>query len=178
MDNLVEKLDGAEKIELPLLSDERGFFKEVIRVSEVEKLTGKAFNPKQMNHSKSSKNTLRGIHRAPWSKLIYVTKGKVQSVLVDLREDSPTFGKYQSVVLGDDNRVALFVPAFVGNSYLVLSEEADYIYLTDQEWSANKETGILWNDEELGIKWMLEEEPMLSQKDRTNPRLSEIFPKK
>ena len=141
----------------------------------MEKIIGKSFVVKQVNHSRSSKNTLRGIHAAPWDKLIYVTKGKVQSVIVDFRKNSPTFGKYISIVLGEENKSCVFIPAFCGNSYLVLSEDADYVYLTNEEWSANREIGILWNDPNLKIDWMLEGEPILSEKDKNNPTLEQAF---
>ena len=131
-----------------------------------------------MNHARSSKNTLRGIHIAPWNKLIYVTSGNVKAVIVDLRENSATFGKYESFVIGDDNRSSIFIPKGFGNSYLVLSEDADYTYLTDEEWSPNREVGVIWNDPTLNIDWGLAEQPILSPKDQQNPSLKEVFPKK
>ena len=117
----------------------------------------------------------RGIHAAPWNKLIYVTRGKIQAVIVDLRKDSPTFGKHESFILGDDNRTSIFVPAQCGNAYLVLSDEADYTYLTDQEWSPNKEFGIAWDDPTLGVKWEIAEEPNLSDRDKNNPDFKSVF---
>jgi len=175
MDNKVEKIKGVEIISLPTFSDKRGFFREVVRINEIEEIIGKSFVVKQVNHSRSSRNTLRGIHAAPWDKLIYVTKGKVQSVIVDFRKNSPTFGKYISIVLGEENKSCVFIPAFCGNSYLVLSEDADYVYLTSEEWSAKREIGVLWNDPNLGIDWMLEGEPVLSEKDKNNPTLEQAF---
>jgi len=175
MDNKVEKIKGVEIISLPTFSDKRGFFREVVRINEIEEIIGKSFVVKQVNHSRSSRNTLRGIHAAPWDKLIYVTKGKVQSVIVDFRKNSPTFGKHISIVLGEENKSCVFIPAFCGNSYLVLSEDADYVYLTNEEWSANREIGILWNDPNLKIDWMLEGEPILSEKDKNNPTLEQAF---
>jgi dTDP-4-dehydrorhamnose 3,5-epimerase len=94
------------------------FFREVIRLSQLEAKIGTTISTKQVNHSRSTKNTLRGIHVAPWNKIIYVPHGKVQSVIVDCRKDSPTFGKYKSVVLGEENRSCVFVPKGCGNSYL------------------------------------------------------------
>ena len=94
---------------------------------------------------------------------------------MDFRKNSPTFGKHISIVLGEENKSCVFIPAFCGNSYLVLSEDADYVYLTNEEWSANREIGILWNDPNLKIDWMLEGEPILSEKDKNNPTLEQAF---
>jgi dTDP-4-dehydrorhamnose 3,5-epimerase len=162
-------IQGIIEFNLNTFLDDRGFFREVVRISQVEEKIGQPFIVKQFNHSRSTRNTLRGIHVAPWNKIIYVPHGKVQSVIVDCRKDSPTFGKYKSVILGEDNLSCVFVPAGCGNSYLVLSEEADYVYLTDQEWAQNQEKGIIWNDETLAIDWKLEGEPLLSEKDKVNP---------
>jgi dTDP-4-dehydrorhamnose 3,5-epimerase len=175
MSNLSQDLQGVMEFNLTTFPDDRGFFREVVRISRVEEALGKPFITKQVNHSKSTKNTLRGIHVAPWNKLIYVPHGSVQSVIVDCRKDSPTFGKYKSVVLGEENRSCVFVPSGCGNSYLVLSKDADYIYLTDQEWAPNMEKGIAWNDETLTIDWNLEGEPLLSEKDKNNPQFAAVF---
>jgi dTDP-4-dehydrorhamnose 3,5-epimerase len=162
-------IDGLLQISRPVFPDDRGFFKEIIRTSEIEKILGKEFIIKQANHSRSTKNTLRGIHIAPWNKLIYVVKGKVQAVVADCRKDSATFGKHESIIIGEENKSSIFIPAGCGNSYLVLSEDADYIYLTDQEYAPNLEKSIAWNDSTLAIKWQLEGEPLLSEKDKMNP---------
>ena len=170
-------IPGLILINRPTHSDDRGFFREPARIKEIEEAAGISFNVAQMNHARSSKNTLRGIHVAPWNKLVYVTSGIVKEVIVDLREDSQTFGKYESFTFGEDNRSSIFIPKGMGNSYLVLSEVADYVYLTDQEWAPNKEIGIIWNDPELRIDWGIEA-PVLSPKDQQNPSLAEVFPGK
>jgi dTDP-4-dehydrorhamnose 3,5-epimerase len=167
-------IKGLIQITSPHFIDGRGFFKEVFRTDTVESFIKNPFTIRQMNHSHSIKNTLRGIHVAPWNKLIYVTKGVVQSVIVDPRRESNTYGEYQSFEIGDNNKTALFIPAGCGNAYLVLSENADYIYLTDKEWSPNKEIGISWNDPQLNVMWKLEGKPLLSDKDKNNLPLSKI----
>lgn len=169
-------IKGLVVIQRPTISDDRGFFREPARIMDVESASGIDFRVMQMNHARSSKNTLRGIHIAPWNKLIYVPRGKVQAVIVDFRKDSETFGKHESFVIGDDNRSSIFVPAGMGNSYAVLSDEADYTYLTDEEWSPNREHGVAWDDESLGIKWKFEGLPVLSEKDQNNPKASGVFP--
>jgi dTDP-4-dehydrorhamnose 3,5-epimerase len=168
-------LTNVLQIQRPTMTDGRGFFRETIRVKDLEEAIGKPFSIVQANHARSIKGTLRGIHIAPWNKLIYMTRGKVQSVIVDLQKDSPTFGKYESFIIGEDNRSSIFVPAGYGNAYLVLSDEADYTYLTDQEWAPDMEYGIAWNDETLAVKWELTENLNLSERDKTNPTFKEKF---
>lgn len=176
--NFIKKtsLHNVFLINRPTFADDRGFFRESIRVKDLEAETGNTFSIVQANHARSSKNTLRGIHVAPWNKLIYVTKGKVQAVIVDVQKDSPTFGKYESFILGDDTKNSLYVPKSCGNSYVVLSEEADYTYLTDQEWAPGLEYNIAWDDKDLAVKWEFEGDPILSDKDKANPTLREVFP--
>lgn len=177
-DNLVEKISipGVLKITRQTFPDDRGFFREVARTSDLGKEIGHEFVPKQLNHARSDKYTLRGIHAAPWNKLIYVISGEVQCVLVDFRQDSSTFGKHESYMLGENNRSAIYLPAWVGNSYLVLSENADYIYLTDEEWSEGREKSVIWNDPDLAIDWKLNgQTPKLSERDKTNPAFRFLF---
>jgi len=179
MDTIITtSLPQVVQISRPTLLDDRGFFRESFRIKELETAVGIPFQVAQANHSRSSKNTLRGIHIAPWNKLIYVTRGTVQAVVVDFKEGSPTFGKYESFVIGEDKRVSIFIPAGYGNSYFVMSDEADYTYLTDREWEPNKERGILWNDPDLKIEWKLEGTPILSEKDQQNPVAKTLFPGK
>lgn len=171
-------LEGVFTINRPTFADDRGFFRESVRVKGLEEERGKPFNIVQANHARSGKNALRGIHIAPWNKLIYVTRGIVQAVIVDLKKDSPSFGKYESFILGDETKTSLFIPAHCGNSYLVMSEESDYTYLTDQEWAPGLEGSLAWNDPTLAIKWEITGEPVLSEKDKHNPTLKELFPDK
>jgi dTDP-4-dehydrorhamnose 3,5-epimerase len=167
------------EIQRPTISDDRGFFREPVRIKGLEEKLGHPFHVAQMNHARSSQGALRGIHIAPWNKLIYVVRGKVQAVICDLRENSQNFGKYQSFIIGDENKSSIFVPKGCGNSYLVLSDEADYVYLTDQEWAPNLEKGVIWNDSDLKVKWELDEnELVLSEKDKQNPSLRDLFPNK
>lgn len=164
---------GLYLVERPTFADDRGFFREPVRIRELEKEINEEFEVAQMNHARSAKDVLRGIHIAPWNKLIYVPRGKVQSVLVDVRLGSPTYGKYESYIIGDENRTSIFIPKGFGNSYLVLSDVADYVYLTDMEWVPGSEKSILWNDPRLGIKWE-SQAPTLSDKDKANPTLQEL----
>ncbi len=173
------KLAGIYTVERPTYPDERGFFRETFRASELESVIGQEFKIIQENHSRSTKGTVRGIHIAPWNKFIYVPRGEVQAIIVDLRPESETFGQYISVLLGENNRKKIWVPKYCGNAYLVLSEEADYTYLVDQEWSPNAEFGIKWDDSDLAIEWQLDGvTPVLSAKDQQNETLRQHFPEK
>ncbi len=156
-------------------NDNRGFFKEIFRKNELEERIGYPINLEQISHARSKKNVLRGIHIAPWSKLIYCVRGTIQSLVIDFKEGSPTFGRYISKIIGDDNRVRIFVPPYHGNSYLVLSEEADLIYCTDKNWEPGREIGVLWKDPSLNIGWHLDGEPTLSENDKNNPLLEDVL---
>lgn len=170
------EIEGVFLINRPVFADDRGFFHETFRKNELEEKTGKPFEIVQMNHSRSVKGTLRGIHVAPWSKLIYVPRGKVQQVVVDLRKDSPTFGKWISVELSEENKTAIFIPPQCGNAFFVLSEECDYTYLVTDYWAPGKEFSVIWNDPDLKIEWQ-SDNPVLSKKDQENPLFKDVFPK-
>lgn len=164
-------------ISRPNFSDDRGFFRETFRKNELEETLGRNLDFVQGNHSHSKKATLRGIHIAPWDKLITVTSGQVQQVVVDLRESSETFGKYESFILGEPEYNSIFVPKGCGNSFLVLSEQADYVYFVTDYWAAGKELSLKYNDETLNVAWQLND-VFVSDRDKTAPSLKELFPNK
>lgn len=167
-------INGVYVVKRPVIGDARGFFRETFRKKDLDKRLGYPFNPVQANHSRSEKGVLRGIHAAPWNKLITVTRGQVQQVVVDLRKDSPDFGKHYSIILGEDNFVSMYIPANLGNAFLVLSEVTDYNYLTTDYWAPGKELAVIFNDPQLNIKWELDS-PTLSDKDLQNPTLKEFL---
>ncbi len=171
------EIQGVYIIERPSFGDERGFFRELYRKTDLDLKLGFEFNPVQANHSRSQLNTLRGIHIAPWHKLISVYRGSVQQVIVDVRPDSPTFGKHISIDLGEDNFRSVFIPAGLGNAFAVTSEVADYCYLTTDYWAAGKETYVNYADADLGIKWQVSE-PIVSEADKLHPALREAYPEK
>ncbi len=158
-------------------SDERGFFREPYRRNEFEEFLGKSWVHVQENHAFSKKDVLRGIHCAPWDKMIYVPYGRVLAVIADFRKDSPTFKQYEAIEMGEGNFVKLFIPAGLGNSYLVLSEEAVYEYQVNDYYQGGMEYGISWDDPELNIDWP-NKNPVLSDKDKNNPKLSEYLSSK
>lgn len=155
-------------------SDDRGFFREPFRRNEFEEALGKPWVHVQENHAFSKKDVLRGIHIAPWDKFIYCPYGEVLSVIVDVRKDSPTFKQVFKMQIGFSNEIKLFIPAGLGNSYLIISDEAVYEYQVNQYYSAGMERGIAWNDPELAIDWGIEN-PILSEKDTKNPSFKEYL---
>ncbi len=154
--------------------DERGFFREPFRRDEFEESLGKSWVHVQENHAFSKKDVLRGIHVAPWDKFVYVPYGEVLSVIVDVRKDSSTFKQVFKMQFGLSNKVKLFIPAGLGNSYLILSEVAVYEYQVNQYYSPGAEKGIAWNDPELGITWPIQT-PILSEKDSHNPGIDDYL---
>ncbi len=167
------ELDGVFVITRPQFGDDRGFFREIFRKNDLESKLGGEFKVNQANHSRSPKDTLRGIHIAPWHKLVTCVRGQVQQVVVDTRKDSPTFGEHISVTLGEDNFKSVFIPAGCGNAFLVLSDVADYVYLTTDYWAPGKEQDLIWSDPDLAINWQTST-PIVSEKDAQNPTLKNI----
>lgn len=170
-------LPGVMIVERPAFPDDRGFFHELFRKQELEAAIGAPIDFVQANHSHSVRHALRGIHVAPWYKLVTVIHGRVQAVIADLRPESDMFGKHVSIELSDDVPRCLLVPPGFGNSFLVLSETADYLYMVTDYWAPGKEQSIRYNDPELGIAWQ-SETPLLSAKDLACPTLRETFPQK
>lgn len=155
--------------------DERGFFMETYKYSDFS-----AFSIKerfvQDNYSCSRKGVLRGLHyqRHPRAqgKLVQVVSGKIFDVAVDIRTDSPTYGKWVGLVLSAENKQMLYIPAGFAHGFCVLSEEARVIYKVTEEYSPQHDTGIIWNDPEIGIRWPVKE-PIISIRDTALPLLKE-----
>ena len=111
MDNIkTTSIPGLLILERPLLTDERGFYREIFRNDDVERLSGVKFNGIQLNHSRSKPGVIRGIHAEEWDKIIYPVSGEVFIAIVDVRPDSPTFGKVETFEVSDDNRIGFFIP--------------------------------------------------------------------
>src|SRR3989344_8159450 len=125
-------IDGLLIIEMPTHEDERGFFREVLHLNELNEALGFEFKPVQMNHSRSLPNVLRALHAENWNKLIYPVTGKVFTAIADIRPDSETFSKVETFTFDGQDRKALFVPKGLANSICVAgSEPVDYMYLVD-----------------------------------------------
>ena len=168
------ELPGVFVIKRPSFPDGRGFFREIFRTADLNNRLGFDFLPLQANHSRSVFGTLRGIHIAPWHKLVSVMSGSVQQIVVDTRKDSKTFRNYISVNLGEENYGAVFVPAGCGNAFLVTSEQADYMYLATDTWAPGRELYVKYNDPDLHIAWQ-NNAPLVSEKDLQSKPLSELF---
>lgn len=165
--------------------DDRGFYSEVARIPELESVMGSKFITQQVNHSRSLTNVVRGFHAEGWNKLITIASGKVLSILVDIRPDSPTFGQTEQFILGTGEQAlngAIFVPQGVANGFLVLEGPADYIYLVDQLYATRDKAGdqsINLFDENIDVKWPIAKEEMIySDRDTKAISLKELFPEK
>ncbi len=157
--------------------DPRGFFFESYHAQKFAEL-GIRDSFVQDNQSLSSKGTLRGLHyqwRRPQAKLCRVLRGEVLDIAVDIRRGSPTFGKYTSAVLSADNMHQIYLPRGFAHGFVVLSEQAEFLYKCSDFYDPGGEQGIHWADPQLDIAWGLKE-PLVSDKDSRNPRLAEIPP--
>lgn len=171
MDYIQTEINGVWLIEPAIFSDERGYFMEAFKKAEFDQKIG-SVNFIQDNESKSSFGVLRGLHyqkgEHSQAKLVRVIKGEVLDVAVDLRQSSPTFGKYVSVLLSEENKKQFFIPRGFAHGFAVLSEEAIFTYKVDNAYAPQAEATILYNDEALGINWSLQETQMLlSSKDKS-----------
>lgn len=153
--------------------DDRGFFLETYKYSEFASF-GIKERFVQDNHSKSSRNVLRGLHfqshPKAQGKLIRCIRGRIWDVGVDIRKGSPTFGKWVGVELSEDNFIMLYIPAGFAHGFCVLSDEAEVQYKCTEEYSPELDNGIIWNDPEININWPVKE-PILSVKDSKLPYL-------
>ena len=152
-----------------VFNDARGYFTEACKEEEFRTHIGDVHFV-QDNESKSSFGVLRGLHyqKGEYSqaKLVRVIKGKVLDVAVDLRKSSPTFGKYVSVELSEDNKRQFFIPRGFAHGFLVLSEEAIFTYKVDNGYAPQAEASVRFNDETVGIDWpVAESQLLLSEKD-------------
>lgn len=156
-------------IEPRVFGDERGFFFESFNARAFEVATGLRRTFVQDNHSRSVKNVLRGLHyqiRHPQGKLVRVVAGEVFDVAVDVRLDSPTFGKWVGVTLSSENKRQLWVPEGFAHGFVATSESADFLYKTTDYGYQEYERSIAWNDPAIGIIWPIEGSPVLSEKDQ------------
>jgi len=162
-----------------VFGDDRGFFFESFNQKIFEEAVGREVNFIQDNHSKSAKGVLRGLHfqLPPFAqaKLVRCVVGEVFDVAVDIRKDSPTFGKWVGVNLSAENKRQLWIPEGFAHGFLVLSETAEFVYKTTNYYAPQYDRGILWSDQNIGIKWpQLATQPLLSDKDSKQPSLRDI----
>lgn len=161
-------------IESKVFGDARGFFYESFNAKAFAEATGLQVQFVQDNHSRSIQGVLRGMHyqiKHTQGKLVRVVQGEVFDVAVDLRRSSPTFGKWVGVVLSEQNKRQLWIPAGFAHGYLVLSAIAETLYKTTDYYSPRDERSLYWRDSEVGIEWPLEGDPILSEKDAMAKRI-------
>ena len=152
--------------------DARGYFIETFNQRDFAAATGLAIVFVQDNQSRSSKGVLRGLHMqkgpAAQAKLVRVLEGSVLDIAVDLRKESPTFGKHYAIELTADNHKQFFVPAGFAHGFVVLSDAATFFYKVDKFYQPGNEVGIMYNDKDLNIDWKLPtSELVFSEKDKT-----------
>ena len=165
-------------IEPVVHGDERGYFVETFRQDKLEEFLSYKINFCQDNESKSSKGVLRGLHYqlapAAQTKLVRVITGSVLDVAVDIRKGSPTFGEHVCVELTGENKRQLLVPRGFAHGFVVLEDNTTFAYKVDNYYSPENDRGIAFNDTDLNINWILNEDELnLSGKDKVQPKLCE-----
>ncbi len=162
------KIADVKIIEPQVFGDDRGFFFESYNESKWRETTGLATKFVQENHSRSAKNVLRGLHyqiRQAQAKLVRVIVGEVYDVAVDIRKSSGTFGQWVGVHLSAENKRQLWIPEGFAHGFVVVSEHAELLYLTTNFYAPEHDRSIIWNDNDLNIKWPVTGPPLLSAKD-------------
>ena len=176
MSNVETGIEGLLIIEPKLFRDARGFFLESFQCERYSSL-GLNLPFVQDNFSRSKYGVLRGLHfqkTRPQGKLVTCLNGQILDVVVDLRKDSVTYGQSFSCILESEKKTQLWIPPGFAHGFIVLSETADFFYKCTDYYSPEDETGILWNDPDLNIDWLIDH-PIISDKDLSLPSLREIL---
>lgn len=167
---------GCKIIEPKVFGDERGFFLEVFEKQRYAEILGEDVEFVQDNYSRSSQNVLRGLHfqrNHPQGKLVRVVRGEVFDVAVDIRPGSPTFGKWEGVILSESNKKQFWIPPGLAHGFYVISDVADFEYKCTDYYHPEDEVCLLWNDPDVGITWP-GTQPLLSDKDAKGLILKEL----
>ena len=165
-------------VEPKVFGDERGYFMETY-VEKDFKENGIDVDFIQDNQSRSKKGVLRGLHfqkKNPQGKLVRCIEGEVYDVAVDLRKNSPTFGKWEGIVLSAENKKQFFIPEGFAHGFYVLSEIATFCYKCTRYYAPDDEGGLIWNDPDIGIDWKIPTDGtvLLSDKDKIHPTLKDL----
>lgn len=177
--NFIEtKIKDLYIIEPRLFKDNRGFFLESYNKNDFDKF-GISINFVQDNESQSKKGVLRGMHfqtEYPQGKLVRVSQGEVYDVAVDMRKDSKTYGMWEGVVLSSENKKQLYIPEGFAHGFLVISDTAVLNYKCSNYYMPQYDCGFIWNDEDIDIKWPLEEidELIMSDRDKNQMLFKEV----
>lgn len=179
--NVIETtVPGVLLLEPKVFGDARGFFLESYNQKVLMERAGIDEPFVQDNHSRSTRNVLRGLHyqiKRPQGKLVRVVSGSILDIAVDIRKSSPHFSKWMSIELSAENKRILWVPKGFAHGFVVLSDSAEVIYKATDYWAPEHERAIAWNDPDLAIDWGLDAPPVLSAKDGAGVRLrdAEVF---
>jgi len=177
MEIVKKVLTDAFILKTRIYNDARGYFFESFNDKVFESLLGTKVDFIQDNQSYSSKGTLRGLHfqkgEAAQAKLVRVTRGSAYDVAVDLRPDSPTFKQWYGVELSEENHLQFFIPRGFAHAFVALEDNTIFQYKVDNYYSGVNDGGIIWNDEELAVKWP-ELKLELSEKDKNLPKLNQL----
>ncbi|MCL6372110.1 dTDP-4-dehydrorhamnose 3,5-epimerase [Pectobacterium versatile] len=167
---------GAKIIQPKVFGDERGFFLETFEKKRYQKMLDIDVDFVQDNHSRSSKGVLRGLHfqkTNPQGKLVRVVRGEVFDVAVDIRQNSPTYGMWEGVILSEENKTQFWLPPGLAHGFVVLSDIADFEYKCTDYYDPSDEGCLLWNDPEVGIEWPIST-PQLSEKDKVGKLFKDL----
>lgn len=172
-----QKIEDVILVKPKVFGDNRGFFMETYKKSDFFE-NGITEDFVQDNHSKSSKGVLRGLHyqAKPYgqAKLVRCVRGRIFDVAVDIRKNSKTYGQYVKVELSEENKHMLFIPNGFAHGFVALTDDVELMYKTGGEYAPNADRGILWNDEDINIDWEIDFEPILSEKDKLQPKFKDI----
>lgn len=172
-----QKINDVILIKPKVFGDNRGFFMETYKKTDFY-ANGLDVEFNQDNHSKSSKGVLRGLHyqASPYgqAKIVRCGRGRIYDVAVDIRPNSPTFGQYVKVELSEDNKYMLYIPVGFAHGFVALSDEVELLYKASGEYNPHADRGVLWNDPDINIDWNIDFEPLLSEKDKVQPKLCDI----
>lgn len=172
-----QKIKEVILVKPKVFGDSRGFFMESYKKSDFF-ANGIDVEFNQDNHSKSSKGVLRGLHYQanPYgqAKLVRCSKGRIYDVAVDIRPNSKTFGQYVKVELSEENKQMLYIPVGFAHGFVALTDEVEILYKASGEYAPQADRGIIWNDNDINIDWEIDFEPLLSDKDKIQPKLKDI----
>jgi len=172
-----QKIKDVILVKPKVFGDNRGFFMETYKKSDFF-ANGIDVEFNQDNHSKSSKGVLRGLHyqAAPYgqAKIVRCGRGRIYDVAVDIRPNSETFGQYVKVELSEENKHMLYIPVGFAHGFVALSDEVELLYKASGEYNPQADRGVLWNDSDINIDWEIDFEPLLSEKDKVQPKLKDI----
>ena len=172
-----QKIEDVILVKPRVFGDSRGFFLESYKKSDFY-ANGINVEFNQDNHSKSTKGVLRGLHYQAnphgQAKLVRCSKGRIYDVAVDIRPNSKTFGQYVKVELSEENKHMLYIPVGFAHGFVALTDEVEILYKASGEYAPQADRGIIWNDKDINIDWNIDFEPLLSEKDKIQPKLSEI----